>query len=111
MIYTELEKHCRERMGFEEIFYLELSMLADALADYFEAAEYCAENGNVYDMPTKTGTYPMVHPQHTVKVKSYANVLKHGPKFGINPADFDKLRGLKPEADKPKGAERFMKKA
>lgn len=109
LIYNELENHCRDRMGFETIFYLELTMLADAFANYFDAMEYCAKNGNVYEMQTKTGVYPMIDPNYTVKNKEYQNVLKHAPKFGINPADFDKFKGLKPD-DKPKGTDRFMKK-
>lgn len=107
MIYAELEDHCREKLQLETIFYLELSMLADSFANYFDAAEYCNEHGNVYDMLTKTGTYPMVHPQYTVKNKEYVNILKHAPKFGINPVDLDRLKGLKPEKEEPKGAARF----
>lgn len=107
LIYEELEDHCRNRLQLETIFYLELSMLADSFANYFDAAEYCAEHGNVYEMPTKTGTYPMVHPSYTVKNKEYVNILKHAPKYGLNPSDFNKLEGLMPEKEEPVGTARF----
>lgn len=111
MIYKELENHCKEVAKIEAIFYLELSMLADSLATYFDAAEYCSENGTVFNMPTKTGVYPMLRPEYQVKKTEYANILKHGPKFGLNPSDFAKLAALKPEKSGKDELKTLMSKA
>lgn len=111
-LFKELESHCKNRMKFETIDYLELNMLADAFVNYFEAAEYCQENGNVYLMPTKTGTYPMIRPEYNVKKNEYQNILKHSGKFGLNPGDRERLfKKLKDEKGKKKGFDTGMKVA
>src|SRR6187549_2848035 len=90
-LFKELEKHCKASMNCEAIDYLELNMLADAFVNYYEAAEYCRKNGNVYDMPTKTGVYPMIRPEYNVKKNEYDKILKHAGKFGLNPGDREKI--------------------
>lgn len=75
----------------ETIDYLELSMLADAFVNFFEAAKFCRENGNTFEMPTKTGVYPMIRPEYNVKKNEYTNILKHSGKFGLNPGDRERI--------------------
>lgn len=96
-IYEDLKLHC-QGIGFTDIDEYELSMLAHNFDQFAKAASYVSGHGAVHQMPTKTGTYPMVHPEFLVMEKCQNYILKHSPKFGLNPAD-----RLKPSAgvDKP----------
>lgn len=81
----------------------ELAMLAKSFELYAKHAKFCLENGETFDMPTKTGTYPMVRPEYTIMNKEYQNILKHSSKFGLNPGDREKIfKGLGNEKDKKK---------
>lgn len=97
-IYEELKTHC-QGIGFADIDEYELSMLAHNFDRFAKAAAYVSAHGAVHEMPTKTGTYPMVHPEFIVMEKCQNYILKHAPKFGLNPADRLKS-GATP--DKPK---------
>lgn len=99
-IYSALKKHCTEH-GLLDIDEYELAVLAHNFDQFSVAAAWVTRNGSVHEMPTKTGTYPMVHPQFLVMEKCQNHILKHSPRFGINPADRVKL-GLK-EPEKKKG--------
>lgn len=108
-LVREIEKHCKSRMKFEAIDYLELNMLADAFVNWLDAAEFCNKHGNTYEMPTKTGSYPMIRPEYNVKKNEYQNILKHSGKFGLNPGDREKIfKKLKEEKEK-KGFDTSMK--
>lgn len=107
-IYDEIESHCRENLGLKTIDYLELAMLANSFALYEECSKICNEDGvKMSFINDKGGVYEQIRPEYTVMKTEYSNVLKHGSKFGLNPSDFNKLKGLKPEKEEPKGAARF----
>ncbi len=69
----------------------ELSMVANCFDKYAVNAAYCQENGDIYEMETKTGTYPMIRPQYNVMKDCHDKIMKHGGKFGLNPGDRSKI--------------------
>lgn len=104
-IYKRLETHCKEKLKMMDIDSLELSMLANSMAMYFECAEFIKDNGVKMTFVTEKGTYEQIRPEYTVLKNEYGNILKHGAKFGLNPGDREKIfKGLK-EPEKKKGFE------
>jgi len=101
LIFQELEKHCSEKMKMYEVDKFELAMLANSFDLYATAAKYCSEHGTKMTILTERGTYFQINPEYTVMRGEYANVLKHSGKFGLNPADreriFKSLANAKPE--------------
>lgn len=105
-IYERLESHCKARMKMFDIDSLELSMLANSMALYFEMAEFIKENTVKMTFVTEKGTYEQVRPEYSVMKNEYQNILKHGAKFGLNPGDREKIfKGLSKEKEKRKGFE------
>jgi P27 family predicted phage terminase small subunit len=100
-IYKRLEKHCKETMKMLDIDSLEMSMLANSMALYFEMAEFLKDNQVKMTFVTEKGTYEQIRPEYTVMKNEYQNILKHGAKFGLNPGDREKIfKGLKKEKEK-----------
>jgi len=95
-----------KRMKMEATDEYELAVLADTFETYATNAQFCKQNGKVYDMPTKTGTYPMIRPEYTIMNKAQAHILKHAGKFGLNPGDRDKI-GAKAMKEPEKKKEGF----
>lgn len=95
-IYEAILEHCKANKSSDEIQVFEMAMLSNSLAMYANAAEYCNENGvKMTFINEKTGgQYQQICPEYTVMKNEYANILKHAPKFGLNPADMAKL-GMK----------------
>jgi phage terminase small subunit len=80
---------------------LEMSMLANSMALYFEMAEFLKDNQVKMTFVTEKGTYEQIRPEYTVMKNEYQNILKHGAKFGLNPGDREKIfKGLKKEKEK-----------
>lgn len=91
-IYSRLEKHVRGKLKMYDIDDIELSMLANSYALYFENAQYCNENGVKFTMKTeKGGEYEQIRPEYTVMKNEYQNVLKHSAKFGLTPGDRSRI--------------------
>lgn len=91
-IFTRLQKHVREKLQMEEIDDLELSMLANSYALYFEMAEIIQTDGVKFTMTTeKGGEYEQIRPEYTVMRNEYQNILKHSSKFGLTPGDRTKI--------------------
>lgn len=104
-IYERLLEHCRLRLKMFDVDELELSMLANAFALYFETAKFCSEEGVKMTFVTEKGTYEQIRPEYTVMKNEYQNILKHSAKFGLNPGDRARLfKGLG-EEKKRKGFE------
>jgi phage terminase small subunit len=104
LVLNALQKHCREKLKTFDVDEHELAMLAKSFELYAKHAKYCLDNGETFEMETKTGTYPMVRPEYTIMNKEYQNILKHGAKFGLNPGDREKIfKGLSSEKEKKKG--------
>lgn len=103
-IYKRLESHCKDKLKMMDIDSLELSMLANSFALYFESAKFCSEEGVKMTFVTDKGTYEQIRPEYTVMKNEYQNILKHGAKFGLNPGDRAKVfKGLEGDKEKPKG--------
>lgn len=104
LIFQQLKKHCAAKLKMMDIDDLELGMLANAFDTYASNAKYCRDNGQTYEMQTKTGVYPMVRPEYNIMKNEYAQILKHSGKFGLNPGDRDKIfKSLTKDKDKKKG--------
>lgn len=104
LIFEELQKHCGERMKMYDVDKFELAMLANAFDMYSEAAKYCTEHGAKMTIQTERGTYYQICPEYTVMKSEYANILKHGGKFGLNPADRERIfKSLAKDTGKKKG--------
>jgi phage terminase small subunit len=103
-IFKRLQKHCKEKLKVFDIDTLELSMLANSFAMYFNAARYCKDNGVSMTFVTEKGTYEQIRPEYSVMKNEYQNILKHGAKFGLNPADREKIfKGLDKGKEKKRG--------
>lgn len=104
LIFEQIKQYCKSKLNLMEIDDLELGMLANSFDTYAVNAKFCKDNGQTYDMPTKTGVYPMVRPEYNIMKNEYGNILKHSGKFGLNPGDRDKIfKGLKDDKGKKKG--------
>ena len=105
-VYNLLRNHCEGLGIWNEGFTFELAMLANSFDLYYSSALFCNDpkNGMVMTFETEKGTYSQVRPEYTVMKNEYGNILKHGAKFGLNPADlkrvFDKLEDDKKEQKK-----------
>ena len=84
--------HCRDCKLPRDQMKFEASMLANSFALYEECAKHCNENGVTMEFQTeKGGVYQQIRPEYTAMKNEDQNILKHSPKFGLNPADFDKI--------------------
>ncbi len=72
-------------------------MLSNSLDLYSKAAAYINKYGTT--QVAQSG-YEQVHPNYTILNKEYASILKHSPKFGLNPSDLSKLLSTLPEKEK-----------
>lgn len=88
-------------MGILEVDDIEIAMLANEYDLYFSNAEFCQREGYTFRTGSNNG-YSQVRPEFTIMKNSYQNILKHSPKFGMNPADRAKLFGMKQESKKVK---------
>ncbi|HMJ67599.1 MAG TPA: hypothetical protein VK508_01825 [Cyclobacteriaceae bacterium] len=100
-----IKKHC-EAMGlWHEEYHLEASMLANVFVLYCEAAYSCNQPNGTFQK-VGNGGYKQVSVELTIMDKMHDKILKHAPKFGLNPADLEKhFAGLKKAEKKPDFAE------
>jgi phage terminase small subunit len=103
-IFKELLKHCEEKGISEKIDSFELSMLANEFDKYETAATQAADNPTGLYNKFQNGTV-QVNAFHTIMKDSYGLIMKHSPKFGLNPIDREKILGLskKEKVEKPFG--------
>lgn len=99
LIYEELKEHV-SRIGIFDVDSFGLAILANSFDLYSQNGKFCKENGTTHEMETKTGTYPMLRPEYTVMKNEYQNIMKHSTKYGITPADREKI--FSKLKDKPK---------
>jgi phage terminase small subunit len=76
-------------------------MLANEYDLYFSNMEFCQKNGYSFVTGSNNG-YSQIRPEFTVMKNAYQNILKHSPKFGMNPADRAKFFSNFGESKKPK---------
>jgi P27 family predicted phage terminase small subunit len=98
-IFNELLKHCQEKGISEKIDSFELSMLANEFDKYATAAHEAKENETGLYNKFKNGTV-QVNAFHTIMKDSYGLIMKHSPKFGLNPIDREKILGLSKKEEK-----------
>lgn len=92
-IYEQIKDSIED---WDDRFVFELEALSNSIALYGKAAEDV--NENEYFIQFKTG-HQQKSVSYQVMEKEYNNIIKHGPKFGMNPTDLKKLTGGK---EKPK---------
>ena len=101
-IFEQIKSQCKDKLKLFDLDDLEMGMLANSFDIYATNAKFCRDNGQTYEMKTKTGIYPMVRPEYNIMKNEYAQILKHSGKFGLNPSDRDKLFSKALEKDKGK---------
>ena len=84
-IFKLIAAHCKTIDKGMEIFSFEASILANSLDLYARAAKTINES-NSYAEKTKTG-WQQISADYTVLNKEAQNIMKHAPKFGLNPKD------------------------
>lgn len=92
-IFKEIVKHVTDKGIIEDIDVMELSMLANSFDLYSQCASKCNEVDGGYIRPVtgKNGTFDAVAPEYSIMKNEYTNILKHSPKFGLNPGDRAKI--------------------
>jgi hypothetical protein len=91
-IFQLIVSHCKDS-GFDlDIDVLELTMLANSFDLYEDAASRLNKlrGENVPDVFGKGGK---VSSDYIVMKSEYEKVMKHGPKYGLNPGDRHKIFG------------------
>lgn len=88
--FRTIEAILKERGDDREEFSMELSQLANEFSKYHMAVEDQNENG-LY-VTFKTG-HQQIGPWITIQKESRNVIDKLGSKFGLNPSDFEKLKG------------------
>lgn len=103
-IFKRIVKHVKDKNLIEDIDDFELSMLANSFDVFHIAAQKCNQEDYGYIQPVtgKNGTFDQVVPEYTIMRNEYQNILKHSPKFGLNPGDRAKIfKGIKKEKKNP----------
>jgi P27 family predicted phage terminase small subunit len=84
-IFDAIMKHCVKLGIDDEIDTYELSMLANEFDKYHQAAKMSAGKGiDGYVNHFDNGTV-QVNAYHTIMKDAYNVIMKHSPKFGLNP--------------------------
>ena len=93
-IFNQLVEHCRNLM---EVDSFELSMLANEYDKYATHVKLAKENGYFNKFNNKT---VQVNAYHTICKDSYQTILKHSSKFGLTPADREKIKAFAEQKEK-----------
>lgn len=93
LIFYQILNHIKDAGIDAKIDTLELSMLANSYDAFERAASYCNVNGFSKQIEAKQGSFGQIIPEYTVMRNEYSNILKHSPKFGMNPGDREKIFG------------------
>jgi phage terminase small subunit len=100
--YFWIKTHVSQ-IGIEEIDNIEIAMLANEYDLYFSNMEFCQKHGYSFVTGSNNG-YSQIRPEFTVMKTAYQNILKHSPKFGMNPGDRNKIFNIKkPVESRSKG--------
>lgn len=92
-IFYSIIKHIEETDLIEDIDTMEISMLSNSYEAYEVASEECNKNGYILPVTGKNGTFDQASPWYTIMKNEYANIMKHSPKYGLNPGDRHKIFG------------------
>ena len=89
--FNRIKAHCEANKILFEIDELELAMLANSFDLYATNAALCRDDGSTQS--PKGGGWDQVRPEYTIMKNEYQNILKHSPKFGLNPGDRARIFG------------------
>ncbi len=91
-IFQLIVKHCQGMELDLDIDILELTMLANSF-DLYESAAKRLNDLRMANEPDPYGTKGKLSSDYQVMLKEYEKVLKHAPKYGLNPGDRHKIFG------------------
>ena len=101
-VFEFIKRHCEAANIWRDEFELEAAMLANSFALYRENAIMCNRPEGATQEVGENG-YLQVSVHYTIMKNEYLNILKHAPKFGLNPADLKKAFGEVGGHKKPAG--------
>tara|TARA_Y100001972_G_C7636597_1_gene319657 strand:+ start:624 stop:1001 length:378 start_codon:yes stop_codon:yes gene_type:complete len=111
--FREIEKILHSRGLDKDEYSIELSILADQYSKHQDANEKAAER----EKEGKPGFYNQfdngtlqINGYFTMIKESLAVILKLSPKFGLTPADLDKLKNIVGEPKKKSKLQKLMEK-
>lgn len=93
-IFRDIVNHIIDSDLDSKIDPYELSMLANSFDVYERAADVINKEG--FSNPAtnnKNGKYDQMRPEYSIMKNEYSNILKHAPKYGLNPGDRAKIFG------------------
>lgn len=99
-IFRMIKNHCR-KYGITDVDHMEMAMLANSFDKYAINAKFCMENGDTQH--PKEGGWDQVRPEYSIMKFEYQNILKHSGKFGLNPADREKIFSKIKKEKRPSG--------
>jgi phage terminase small subunit len=99
-IYKAIRNHCK-KYGIEEVDHMEMAILANSFDLYATNAKICNETGQTQH--PKEGGWDQVRPEYTIMKQEYGLILKHSGKFGLNPADRERIFSSAKEPKKKVG--------
>lgn len=91
LIFYRILNHIKDAGIDAQIDDIELSMLANSYDCFERAAKHCNDNGFSKEIEAKQGSFGQIVPEYTVMRNEYSNILKHSPKYGMNPGDREKI--------------------
>ena len=100
-IFNSIVEHVETNASILPIDNLELSMLAMAYHQYFEAMRNGAKEGFLNIYSNDKGNTIQINGHQAQLNQAYANILKHSPKFGLNVADREKISAFTKTKAKP----------
>ncbi|MBL7871375.1 MAG: phage terminase small subunit P27 family [Cyclobacteriaceae bacterium] len=96
-IYKELEAHCTETMGMQDIDHYALELLADSIDKYNRCAEILEREG--LTQIAKTG-FAAARPELAIQKDCADKILRLSAMFGITPGSRRKVFLMKPKDKK-----------
>ncbi len=99
-IFKKIVSHLKGKGVTDGINTYELSMLSNSLDLYARAALDIKDNG--YDQNNKRSGGKVMTPAYNIMKIEYSNILKHSPKFGLNPMDMAKMAESLPKPKEEK---------
>lgn len=100
IIFDSIIGNCK-KYGINDADNFEIAMLANSFDLYAKNAAICNKKGTT--QKPKEGGWDQVRPEYTVMKNEYNNILKHSGKFGMNPADRERIFSKLKEAPKARG--------
>jgi P27 family predicted phage terminase small subunit len=104
-IFEEIKTHCIDGMGFKEIDYFGIEMLANSIERYFNCQDILTKEGLTQEAK-KTG-FLVPRPECALQKQSLEIIIKFFDRFGLSPAARKKILGKAAQEKKKKKFEGF----